>query len=82
MDCVKNLFFSEAAIRRCSTKQEFPSPKNCEVASFQSLVTAVMWTSPDAAEFLDPLLAFTYRRNDGYFSFNAISVYKVYYIDF
>ena len=41
-----------------------------------------MWTILDAAEFLDPPLAFTYRRNDGYFSFNAISVYKVYYTDF
>ena len=41
-----------------------------------------MWTILDAAEFYDSPLAFTYRRNDGYFSFNAISVYKVYYIDF
>ena len=41
-----------------------------------------MWAILDAAEFLDPLLAFTYRRKDGYFSFDAISVYKVYYIDF
>ena len=43
-----------------------------------------MWTILDAAELLDPPLAFSYRRNDGYFSFNAISisVYKVYYIVF
>ena len=41
-----------------------------------------MWTILDAAEFYDSPLAFTYRRNDGYFSFNAISVYKVCYIDF
>ena len=81
MDCVKKLFFSEAAIRRCSRKYEFP-PKSCEVAVFQSLVTGAMWTILDAVEFFDPPLAFTYRRNDGYFSFNAISVYKVYYIDF
>ena len=40
-----------------------------------------MWTILDAADFLDPPLAFTDRKNDGYFSFNAISVYKV-YIDF
>ena len=41
-----------------------------------------MWAILDAAEFLDPLPAFTYRRKDGYFSFDAISVYKVYYIGF
>ena len=40
-----------------------------------------MWTILGRAVFLDPPLAFTYRRNDGHFSFNAISVYKVYYID-
>ena len=42
-----------------------------------------MWTILDAAEFLDPSLAFTYsyRKNYGNFNFNAISVYKV-YIDF
>ena len=33
-----------------------------------------MWTILDAAEFLD--------RNECYFSFNAISFYKVYFIDF
>ena len=82
MDGVKNLILSEAAIRRCSTKQKFPSPKSCKVAGFQPLVTAAMWAILDAAEFLDPLPAFTYRRKDGYFSFDAISVYKVYYIDF
>ena len=32
----------------------------------------------DAAEFLDPPLAFTYRENDSNFNFNAISVDKVY----
>ena len=36
-----------------------------------------MWTILDAAGFLDPPLSFTYRKNDGYFNFNAISVYKV-----
>ena len=41
-----------------------------------------MWTILGAAEFLDPPLAFTYRRDDGYFSFNTIFVDKVYYIDF
>ena len=40
-----------------------------------------MWTVLDAGEFLDPPLAFNYRKNDGYFNFNAISAYKV-YIDF
>ena len=40
-----------------------------------------MWTILDAAEFLDLPLAFTYRKNDGNFDLNAISVYKV-YIDF
>ena len=41
-----------------------------------------MWTILGRSVFLDPLLAFTYRRNDGHFRFNAISVYKVCYIDF
>ena len=36
-----------------------------------------MWTTLDAAGFLDPPLAFTYRKIDGYFNFSAISVYKV-----
>ena len=36
-----------------------------------------MWAILDAAGFLDPPLAFTYRKNDGYFNFSAISVYKV-----
>ena len=40
-----------------------------------------MWNILDAAEFLDQPLAYTYRKNDGNFNFNAISVYKV-YIDF
>ena len=40
-----------------------------------------MWNILDAAEFLDPPLAFTQKKNDGYLNFNAISVYKV-YIDF
>ena len=40
-----------------------------------------MWTILDAAEFLDLPLAFTYKKNDGNFNFNDISVYKV-YIDF
>ena len=40
-----------------------------------------MWTILEAAEFLDQPLAYTYRKNDGNFNFNAISVYKV-YIDF
>ena len=31
--------------------------------------------------FLDSPLTFNYRRNNGYFTFNAISVYEV-YIDF
>ena len=31
--------------------------------------------------FLDSPLTFNYRKNNGYFTFNAISVYKV-YIDF
>ena len=60
MGCVKSLILSEAAIKRCSTKQELPSSKSCKVAVFQSLITS---------EFLDPLLAFTYRKNDGYFNF-------------
>ena len=60
MGCVKSLILSEAAIKRCSTKQELPSSKSCKVAGFQSLITS---------GFLDPLLAFTYRKNDGYFNF-------------
>ena len=36
-----------------------------------------MQTILDAAAFLDSPLAFTYKKNDGYFNFNAISVYKV-----
>ena len=41
-----------------------------------------MWTILEAAEFLqDSPLTFNYRRNNGYFTFNAISVYEV-YIDF
>ena len=48
---------------------------------FPTLITAAMWTILDAAGLLDPLLAFTYRKNDSYFNFNDISVYKV-YIDF
>ena len=40
-----------------------------------------MWTILEAAEFLDQPLAYTYRKNDDNFNFNAISVYKV-YIDF
>ena len=40
-----------------------------------------MWTILDAAEFLDPFLAFAHRKKDGNFNINAISVYKV-YIDF
>ena len=40
-----------------------------------------MWTIIEAAEFLDSLLTFNYRRNDGYFVFNTTSVDKV-YIDF
>ena len=40
-----------------------------------------MWTILDAAGFLDPPLELKYRKNSGYFYFNAISVYKV-YIDF
>ena len=35
----------------------------------------------DATGFLDPYLAFTYKKNDGYLNFNDISVYEV-YIDF
>ena len=37
-----------------------------------------MWISLDAAGFLGPPLAFAFRKNEGYFNFNAISVYKVY----
>ena len=37
-----------------------------------------MWTILDAAEFLDPSLAFTHRDNDGNFDFDGISVYKNY----
>ena len=81
MDCVKTLILSEAAIERCSAKQELPSSKSCKVAGFQPLITTAMRTIRDAAGFLNPLLAFSCRKNDGYFNFKAISVYKV-YIDF
>ena len=40
-------------------------------------MTTEMWAILDAAGFLDPPLAFTFRKNDDYFNFNAISVYKV-----
>ena len=57
--------------------------KELLTCSFQVISSAAMWTIVDAAvlEFLDPPLTFSYRRNDGYFTFNAISVYKV-YVDF
>ena len=77
MDCVKNLILSEAAIERCCTKQELHSSKSCKVAGFQPLITTAMWTIQDAAEFL----AFTHRKKDGYFNFNAVSGWKV-FIDF
>ena len=48
---------------------------------FPAIITAAMWIILEAAEFLDKPLAYTYRKNDGNFNFNAISVYKV-YIDF
>ena len=67
MDCVKTLILSETVIEKYSTKQDLSSSKSCKVAGFQPLITAAM--------------AFTYRKNDGYFNFNAISFYKV-YIDF
>ena len=60
---------------------ELPSLKRCKVSGFQSLITTAMWTILDAAGFLDPPLGFTYSKNDGYFNFNAFSVYKV-FIDF
>ena len=69
MGCVKSLILSEAAIKRCSTKQELPSSKSCKVAGFQSLITAAMWTILNVARFLDPPLGFTFRKNDGYFNF-------------
>ena len=47
------------------------------VKGVQPLVTAAMWTILDAAGFLDPSVAFTYRKNDGYLNLNAISVYEV-----
>ena len=81
MDFVKNLIRSEAAIEKCSTKWELPPSKSFKVASFKPLDTAAMWTILDAAVFLNVPLVFTYRKNDGYFEFNAISLYKV-YIDF
>ena len=56
---------------------ELPFSRTCKVSGLQSLITNAMRTILDAAGFLDPLLAFTYRKNDGYFNFNAISVYKV-----
>ena len=37
-----------------------------------------MWTILDAAKFLDPPLAFTYRKNDS--NFKAISVHKDYIV--
>ena len=78
MDCVKSLILSEAAIEWCSTKQELPSSKSCKVPGFQPLITAAMQTILDAAGFLDdPPLAFTCKKNDGYFNFNPISVFKV-----
>ena len=83
MACVKHLLLSEAAIKRCSTEQELPFSKGCKVAGFRPLITAAMCSIVDAAGFLDPPLAFTYRKNEGYFTLinTAISVHKV-YIDF
>ena len=63
MYCVKNLILSAVAIEWCSTKYELPS-SSCKVAGVQPLVTAAMWTILDAAGFLDPSMAFTYRKND------------------
>ena len=57
---------------------ELPSSKSCKVSGFQSLITTAMQTILDAAAFLDSPLAFTYKKNDGYFNFNAISVYKMF----
>ena len=74
MDCVKNLILSEAAIERCSTKLELSSSKSWKVVGFQPPITAALLTILDGTELLDPPLGFTYRKNDGYFNFSAISV--------
>ena len=67
-----NLILSEVAIERCSTKHmSFLLQRAVKVSGFQSLITTAMRT------ILDSPLAFTYRKNDGYFNFSAISVYKV-----
>ena len=52
-------------------------------ASFSKELLTCRLEVLEAAEFLDSCihLTFNYWRNDGYFTFNAISVYKV-YIDF
>ena len=82
MDCVKHLTLSEVVIKRCFTKQKLPS-KSFKVADFWPFISATMCSILDAAGFLDPPLALTYRKNDGYSTLiiNAISVYKI-YIDF
>ena len=75
--------FSEAVTESYFTKLELPSSRSCKVAGFQQLVAAARYSILDAAWFLDPPLAFTYRKKDGYFTLitNAFSVRKV-YIDF
>ena len=73
----KNNSFIRSSHRKVSYKMELHSSKICKIAGFQQLVTAAMWTILDAAGFLDPPLEFKYRKNNGYFDFSAISVYKV-----
>ena len=61
MGCVKSLILPEAAIKRCSTKQELHSSKSFKVAGFQTLNIAAMWAILNAARFFNQPLAFTYR---------------------
>ena len=61
MGCVKSLILPEAAIKRCSTKQELHSSKSFKVAGFQTLIIAAMWAILNAARFFNQPLAFTYR---------------------
>ena len=77
VDFGKKINSFRSSHRKVSYKMERHSSKICKIAGFQPLVTAAMWTILDAAGFLDPPLEFKYRKNNGYFDFSAISVYKV-----
>ena len=69
IDCVKNLILSEAASKGVLQNKSFPlQRRKFQFVKFQ---VTTMWTILDAAAFLDPHLAFTYKENDSYFNFQC-----------